>query len=361
VAGVIVAGVAGGLWNRSLLSDVRPSPPPSDPVLPAPSDTPAASTPFPILAGERWIAYMASIGDVDEDRLWLVRPDGTGRHVIETGLDGQQEHPDWSPEGTRIAFDRWLPDAANPGRDRIDVWVVDADGSNAGRVASCEAPCLQVSMPAWSPDGQSLAVVRFDLMDDGIWGPSHLDVVDVRSGDTRTIASTSDGATAFYDPTWSPDGASVAVALETYPDARELTILSSELAIVPADGSAAPRVVSAKGVWVSGPVWHPTDDWIAFSSRFDIAATRSRTEATELYRIHADGSGLDQVTSFGLGDVRAIQPSWMPDGTSLMYTQVNGFGAGQFAVIAIVGLDGTDLGRIGFGDGTDGRMRPAPT
>ena len=41
---------------------------------------------------------MAAIGGADTDRVWLVRPDGSDRHQLQTGLDGQQEHPDWSPE-----------------------------------------------------------------------------------------------------------------------------------------------------------------------------------------------------------------------------------------------------------------------
>ena len=356
LAASLVVALVGGLWHPSLLADDRSSPSPAA-VASEPSPGP---TRIPVPPGEPWIAYMASIGEADEDRIWLVRPDGTGRHVLDTGLDGQQEHPDWSPDGLRIAFDHWTHDVDHPNLDRIDVWVMDADGANARLVAGCVAPCLQVSMPAWSPDGKSLAMVRFTILESGLWGPSSIDVVDLATGERRTVAQTADGRTAFYDPSWSPDGASIAVALETYPDATASSILSAELAIVPSDGASAPRVVSPPGIWVGGPVWHPTEDWIVFATRFEPSAPQSRSEPTELVRIRADGSAMEQVTSFGLGDVRAIQPSWTAGGSSLLYTQVNGFGAGQFPLLALIGLDGTDLGRIGFGDATDGRMRPTP-
>ena len=316
----IVVGLAGGLWRPSLLADDRPSPSPGA----VASEPSPGRTRIPVLPGEPWIAYMASIGDADEDRIWLVRPDGTGRHLVDTGLEGQQEHPDWSPNGRQIAFDHWTHDADRPDLDRIDVWVMDVDGANARLVAGCAAPCLQVSMPAWSPDGASLAVIRSDTLESGLWGPSSIEVVDVTTGERRTVAQTADGRTAFYDPSWSPDGASIAVALEMYPDTAAGLIISVELAIVPSDGASAPRVVSPPGIWVGGPVWHPTDDWIVFATRFDRSAPQSRSEPTELVRIHADGSAMEQVTNFGLGDVRAIQPSWAADGGSLLYTQVNG-------------------------------------
>jgi hypothetical protein len=65
----------------------------------APASTqsgPDTTTPV-IGAGEEWIAYQGV-----EPGIKLTRPDGTGSHVI-LGPPGEQNHPDWSPDGSEIA------------------------------------------------------------------------------------------------------------------------------------------------------------------------------------------------------------------------------------------------------------------
>ena len=73
-----------------------------------------------------------------------------------------------------------------------------------------------------------------------------------------------------------------------------------------------------------------------------------------------DGSGLTSVTDFGLGERRALLPSWTPDGTRIVFTLVDGFGGEQLPVIAFIDDDGTGLTRLGFGTGSGGRLRPTP-
>ena len=74
-------------------------------------------------------------------------------------------------------------------------WVTDATGSGAHEVAACEAlPCLQLEMPGRSPDGSSLALVRYDVAPDGhTWGASAIEILDLTTGARRSIAETADG------------------------------------------------------------------------------------------------------------------------------------------------------------------------
>ena len=245
-------------------------------MIPSASAPVPGATPFPVLPGEPWIAYMTNIGGDGTDRLHLVRPDGNDRHQLVTGLDGQQEHPDWSPDGSRIAFDHWTPDAAVPGRDLIDIWTAAADGSDARRVAACDLPCFQLAYPAWSPDGTQLAVVRFDEQVDGDWGPSAIEIIDVATGARRVVHESADGSIAYYNPRWSPDGSQIVFGLETYTDATEATFVSAALAVVAADGSdAAPRIITPPGVDAWEPDWHPSGDRIVFRTHFDPATPRT--------------------------------------------------------------------------------------
>lgn len=58
----------------------------------------------------------------------------------------QDMHPDWSPDGSRIAF-------ASDRSGQFEIWVMDAGGGNLTAVTS--GPGAK-TWPAWSPDGKSL-------------------------------------------------------------------------------------------------------------------------------------------------------------------------------------------------------------
>ena len=360
---VAIGLIAGGSRPPSLLVDAPSQPATSAVVVVSP--TPVVSpgtTPIPVNAGEPWIAYMNNIGAADTDRLYLVRPDGGDRHQLPTGLDGQQEHPDWSPDGSRIVFDHGYTDPDVPGQERRDLWIINADGSGATQLAACDLPCLQLAYPAWSPDGTSVAYIRSDRQTGDDWGPAAVEILDLASGTTRTVISTADGATAYYELGWSPDGSQLAFGVEAYTDATEATRLSASIATVHADGSdgATPRILTPADLDAAEPDWHPDGDRIAFRTRFDPADPETRSVPTDIEVINVDGTGLVNLTNFGLGNLRAIEPSWTPDGTRIVFTQVDGFGVGQLPAIALMDADGSNVTRLGFATGTVPRMRPTP-
>jgi Tol biopolymer transport system component len=356
---LLAVGLAGGARRPAFLG-VAPgqSPTPAPPL----AQTGGETAP-PILPREAWIAYMANIAGADSDRLWLIRPDGTGRHQLEiaTGRDGQQEHPDWSPDGAQIAFDQWYTDPAAPGVDRVEVWRADADGGAPTLVATCTSPCLQLAYPAFSPDGRSLAIVRYDEQVGTTWGPSAVEVVDLATGARRTVLESADGSIAYYTPRWSPDGTQIVFGIETYADATATTLVSASIAVVAADGSDdRPRIVTPAGLDAWGPDWHPAGDRLAFHTRFDPSDASTRTVPTDIYTIRPDGTGITNITTLGLGTERAIEPTWTPDGRGIVFTLVDGFGAGQIPLIGLMDAHGSNVSRLGFGDGTAGRLRPTP-
>ena len=87
--------------------------------------------------------------------LWLVDVESGAARRLTDGPT-TDEHAAWSPDGTRIAF------AASRGRDhdldwQSDVFVVDVAGGRLTRVTD-GAGCV-FGMPAWLPDGTTLAVI----------------------------------------------------------------------------------------------------------------------------------------------------------------------------------------------------------
>jgi tol-pal system beta propeller repeat protein TolB len=112
--------------------------------------------------------------------------------------------PSWSPDGSMIVFasTRYDPSiqACPTGIDLrcpTDIYVMNADGSDITRVTTDPAPEWN---PEWSPDGTQIAFVK---------GESEVEifVMKANGSDVRKLTST-DGGSGF-DPSWSPDGTKI--------------------------------------------------------------------------------------------------------------------------------------------------------
>jgi Tol biopolymer transport system component len=287
-------------------------------VLAAPTVAQAPSRPA-VLPGEPWIVYQAPTAN-GTSPLRLVRPDGSDDHRLLDidPLIPDTAHPDWSPDGDRIAFDVWTPRPAGP--LRLTIWTVRADGSDAREVATCHPPCLQLSYPAWSPDGRSLALMRFDIRPNGDWGPSAVEVLDLDTGERRPVATTADGTSAYYDLRWSPDGSSLVATMETYADEAQDTILGSSIVIldVPGSGTTSPVVITPVGLPATQPDWGP-DDTIVFVTSSRLGGWAGDAS---LMLVQADGTGLRALETSGSGT--SHEPTWA-DGR-IMFTTADAAG-----------------------------------
>ncbi len=228
--------------------------------------------------------------------------------------DGDAVHSSWSRDGSQFTWEVLRSDAAS-------VWTANADGSDPVERVVCEAtPCVQISYPAFSPDGSQLLVTRFDIADNGDWGPSHLVVVDLATGEQTIVASTEGGTTSFYSASWSPDGSNVAAQLETYPDASQSTKTGSTIVVVDTDPATvdAPEPVTDPALFAGYPRWHPTDDRILFAS-WDLDGFQG-DEQSQLYTVRSDGSGLTQITNVDHTTTsrRPGEASWTPDGKRII-------------------------------------------
>jgi TolB protein len=142
--------------------------------------------------------------------------------------------PDWSPDGSQIAYH-----GCDERGDNCGVWLALAGGFESKRLTSDASD----TAPVWSPDGNEIVYISARA---GNW---ELYTVDIESGkETRlTEHSATDVA-----PTWSPDGRKVAFLSN-----REggwavyiLDVRSDRVQKVIATGDGYPDPVSEQLSWI---------------------------------------------------------------------------------------------------------------
>jgi Tol biopolymer transport system component len=328
----------------------------------APTST-TEPTPMSIAPGEAWIVYTAPFYERDRNvGNRLVRPDGSDDHwatpQVPLPKDGWQVHPDWSPDGSLLAF--IADDAADgdkpPELWTRDLWITEPDGTDAERLLDCALPCVTLDWPAWSRDGTKLAFTAHDETGGG--ASFRLDVMDMTTRAVTTVAIAS-GPTAFAGPRWSPDGRRVVLEVQRYTDLGPRGSLSgTAIAILDLkDPTPTPTVITDWALWATYPDWHPTEDLIVFSTR---PWSALEDGPSNLHTVRPDGSELTALTEFTNGQTRATQPTWTPEGTEIIFTAVEGTGFGE-PTMAIVHRDGTALTSAtssGPMFGTHPRLRP---
>jgi dipeptidyl aminopeptidase/acylaminoacyl peptidase len=104
------------------------------------------------------------------------------------------DFPDWSPDGSRIAFMSQLPNG------EIDIAVMGADGSN---IESLTTNGHNEVYPAWSPNGDRIAYVSDEYLNSEV----HVMDADGTNQVRLTTHTAVDG-----DPVWSSDGSAIAFA-----------------------------------------------------------------------------------------------------------------------------------------------------
>jgi Tol biopolymer transport system component len=234
------------------------------------------------------IAFVADTGSGNQ--IYTVRPNGHALRRI-TNVDGEALAPDWSPDGSRIAF-AW---------NECNIALMDPDGSDMTVLAS-ETPGGCETDPSFTPDGARLVYERYDpsIEDDAVW------TMNVDGSDRRPV--TSAGAP---DPNVSPDGEKVSFMGGTSEE-------TSAIFTTALDGGDLFQVTSPSGVAFKHD-WAPDGGRIVFT---DNANDTSRP--SNIATIRPDGTGLRYLTDNVRPDQRAYVGSYSPDGRWIVFRGEDG-------------------------------------
>jgi Tol biopolymer transport system component len=188
--------------------------------------------------------------------------------------------------------------------------------------------------PALSPDGKRFAVVT-----DAGTGDSALEVYDLQTGNGALLSRGLDLA----DPTWSPDGMTIAVTSYTVGQPRIL--------LVAVNGSLAlPLAIKGTTGEAYQPSYSPDGLWLSYTLRSD---GRNDVHAVEIV------TGRDVALT---GDGRSWNAVFSPDGRQIAFLRESG---GLIDVYAMDLADALTGGapkpavKLTRGEGIDGDSRPA--
>ena len=167
--------------------------------------------------------------------IYAVNPDGSDLVQFTDGIS-IDSNPRWSPDGTRIAFSS--ADRGNgPG---TDVYVMDADGKNERKLTNSENGNSH-NFDSWSPDGSHILYDTATIAAGDMW------VTDADGGNAVRIAET----VWCSLPDWSPDGKRL-VGCQCEQGERT----GCSLFLVNADGSGLITLIESSGN-ILAPRWSP--------------------------------------------------------------------------------------------------------
>ena len=174
---------------------------------------------------------------------------------------------------TRIAY---VTVTRTTGGKSYALMVADADGHGPQSVLKSREPLMS---PNWSPDGQKLAYVSFEI------GKPQIYIQEVYTG-KRTLATGFDGINSA--PSWSPDGRSLALVLSRDGNAEIYTYTVADKSLF--------RVTRNTAIDTE-PVWTGDGKRLIFTS--------DRGGSPQLYEISAGGGSASRLTFEGRYNARA--------------------------------------------------------
>jgi Tol biopolymer transport system component/imidazolonepropionase-like amidohydrolase len=246
----------------------------------------------PVLSPDGKTIAFAALGDI-----YLMAVGGKPRNITHDAA--YDTDPAWSPDGSTLVY------SSDKVGGLLQLWLYDV---KSGRERQLTHISTQPICPAFSPDGKRIAYLNVD----GMWRRAGVAVVDVASGAISQIHASIFAPGA---PTWSADGARIAVAMVAPYSTRyregtnQVLTMSSTGTVANSDDkwyAPVPNLsIDSRGG--NGPVWSP--DGSRMAAIYEGTLT--------VFPVSASGAPLGPPRH--LTSEIAYAPSWSSDGRQILY------------------------------------------
>src|SRR5262245_32598382 len=146
-----------------------------------------------------------TLGRIDgTDRIVKSLADGSGAAVISPACTGaclSDEGPTYAPDGKKIVFQRAFGPVVDENPASVAIFTMNADGSHLTQLTR-KSTATQDSQPQWSPDGTKIAFVRTNTTAN----PKDKGAIEVMNADGSNIRRITPFRIDASDPRWSPTG-----------------------------------------------------------------------------------------------------------------------------------------------------------
>ena len=220
--------------------------------------------------------------------------------------EGYDTSPDWSPDGSRIAFT-----SSREGGN--EVYVMNADGSNVRRLTHGVDVANDVYdesyAPRWSPDGSKISYTFAPSS-----GDREIYVMDPDGANKTNITGPHEDGFLQWDDyiaSWSPDGSQLVFGAIRFADEEDGGV--TDIVIANADGTGQRRLGDNgdNAEWIEYPQFSPDGTAISYM------AGDHNGSNWDIWVVRPDGTGRRNLTNHPAGDTYA---TWSADGSQIFFT-----------------------------------------